>query len=457
MKLQNFLYQLLISPKSSDPDARRQEFILNIILVSLLTGSIGALVTVAVNSLSTSVDHYGNTNFPNLVFISFIGLVLIISRHGYFRIGSLIFIGLLILTTAHLLVAWGYVLQVVVLMEVLIIVVAGILFNAQWGLVVSVTLAILTILFGVLHPTKSFNPDLSWQDDIYMVGDTVGFSVIFLIIGLLTWLSNREITYSFNRARASELALLVERDNLEGKVIERTKQLEETQMTRLAELQRLAEFGRLNANLLHEIGNPLTAAKLNLELAGKDMPNPILQVSNNLKQMERYLVAARHQINETKVSKSFSVDKEIKLTINMMEVQIIKSGVAVTYNGWRGLKLTGDPVKFSQIIRNLLSNSLESYDKVSNVHGKKIDVSVGIANNFIIISVRDFGQGLTKDRIDHIFEPFYTTKTSVQRNMGLGLAMVKRFVEHDFQGTIEVQSNKSNGTLFKVLLKATRK
>lgn len=452
--MKKILYKVLISPKSSDPDGRRQEFILNIILVSILTGSICALIIAVFNSLSSSVNHYGGTYLPTLVFILFIGLILAISRRGHFRSGSLIFVGLLIVATLQLLLAWGYMLQIVVLLEVLIVVVAGILFNARWGLIVSVITGGLTITTGILHDRGVFKPDLSWQNDPYMVGDAIGFSVIFLMIGVLTWLSNREISYSLKRARVSELALKLERDNLEGKVIERTKQLEETQLARLMELQKFAEFGRVNANLLHEISNPLTSAKLHLELAGRNVSNPILQVSNNLKQMERYLMAARHQINETSITKNFSVDKEVKAIIKMMAPQVRRAKVTIASTGANRLRLRGDPVKFNQIIRNLISNSIDSYDRTTPGETTKlINVSAITAESYLIISVQDFGQGLSEAQINRIFEPFYTSKTNQGRNMGLGLAMVKRFVEQDFKGQISVTSNKTDGTIFTVSLK----
>jgi signal transduction histidine kinase len=382
------------------------------------------------------------------------GFILTISRRGHFRAGSLIFIGLLVLSTAQLILAWGHMLQIVVLMEILIIIVVGILFSARWGLKVSLIIATSTIILGLLNHIGSFSPDLSWRDDQYMVGNAIGFSGLFLIIGLLPWLPNRETSYSLNRARASELALKIERDNLEGKVIERTKQLEVTQMTRLMELQKFAEFGRLNANLLHEISNPLTSAKLNLELAGKGMPNQISQVSNNLKQMERYLLAARHQINETSVDKYFLIDKEIKQILEMMELQVHKAGITVFYKSGGKLKLKGDPVKFNQLVRNLLSNSIDSYRQTSKcLSEKSINIFVELVQDFIIISVKDFGQGLTEDQINRIFEPFYTTKASSKRNLGLGLAMVKRYVEQDFKGKVEVKSDVVEGTIFKVSLK----
>jgi len=454
MKFKNILYRLLISPKSTDPDGRRQELILNIIIVSLLTGSLFALAIATVNALSSDVTHYANTYVTTLAFTGFIGFILFISRQGHFRAGSLIFLSLLVIVTGQLLLAWGYMLQIVLLLEILIIVVTGILFSARWGLIVSVIITIITVAVGLSHQSGLLKPDLSWQGHPYIIGDAIGFSVIFLVVGLLTWLSNREIGYSLKRARASEHALGVERDNLEDKVIKRTKQLEETQLIRLMELQKFAEFGRLNANLLHEIGNPLTAAKLNIELVGKNMPNPILQVNRNLKQMERYLEAARSQINGTASTTNFSVDNVIKQVMSMPEDQTHKEGLVINYEGIPRFKLKGDAIKFNQLIRNLLSNAIESYvDVHSLTANRQISISLEQFSDFLTIRVRDFGKGLTKDQISHIFEPFYTTKLTDKRNLGLGLVMVKRFVDEDFKGTIKVSSSKSEGTLFTVNLK----
>lgn len=454
MKLKNLLYRLLFSPKSSDPDGRRQELILNIILVSLLVGSFIALGITSLNSLSSDIAHYANTYLATIGFTGFIGLILLISRKGHFRAGSIIFLSLLLIATGQLLLAWGYMLQIVLLLEVLIIVITGILFSARWGLVVSAIIALITFTVGGLHQSGSLRPDLSWQGHPYMIGDAIGFAVIFTVVGLLTWLSNREISYSLRRARASELALGIERDNLESKVIERTKQLEETQLIRLMEMHKFAEFGRLNANLLHEISNPLTAAKLNLELVGKNRPSPILQVDRNLRQMERYLDAARAQVNGTVSLTNFSVDKVVKQVIDMLAIRCRKEGVTIEYDSTPKLKLRGDAVKFNQLVRNLISNAVEAYEgQLSYSKSKIVHVSITKTSESLTLKVKDFGKGLTKDQISHIFEPFYSTKTPNKRNLGLGLVLVKRFTEEDFRGTISVSSSKSKGTLVSVTLK----
>jgi len=133
-----------------------------------------------------------------------------------------------------------------------------------------------------------------------------------MIIGLVSWLSDREIDRSLCRARESEAALARERANLEIKVNERTQQLEETQLLHLMELRRFAEFGRLSANLLHEVANPLTAASLSLQLIDdRRYPGLVWQARKNLKHIERYVESARKQLKGQGEITTFCVRSEL--------------------------------------------------------------------------------------------------------------------------------------------------
>ena len=72
------------------------------------------------------------------------------------------------------------------------------------------------------------------------------------------------------------------------------------------------------------------------------------------------------------------------------------------------------------------------------------------ANNHLVIEVADTGCGIAPEVIDHIFEPFYTTKEP-GRGTGLGLAISRAILE-DHHGCLEVESTAGEGTTFRVLL-----
>jgi signal transduction histidine kinase len=81
--------------------------------------------------------------------------------------------------------------------------------------------------------------------------------------------------------------------------------------------------------------------------------------------------------------------------------------------------------------------------------GGNLWISAQVAQNQIVLTIRDDGMGITEEHLAHIFEPFYTTKES--GGSGLGLAISQNIVERH-GGHIEVDSIAGRGTTFKVLL-----
>lgn len=448
------IYRLAVKPKSDNADQRRQEFIFNTLMLGLLMVAVFAATVSIVNSFSESIAQYKYTLLITVCFAIGVAILIGLSRTGKVKIAIYMFLALIAAVTLQMLLQWGYMLPTVLLLEALLIVIAGVLLSARKGLYFAGMIAIVNLLAGYLYQSGRLAPDISWTRQPYYLGDAIGFAGIFAIIGIVSWLSNREIDRSLKRARMSEKALAAERDSLEIKVKERTRQLEEAQLVRIMELQRFAEFGRLNANLLHEIANPLTAASLNLELLKKDKSDAVRQAQKNLKHLERYIAAARHQIRGSEDIISFSVRSEIEQLLAILRPRAKTQRITIRYVQKEDIVLRGNAVKFNQLVGNLLVNAVDSYAKADDsVTTKWVSITVVTDNPYVAIVVRDNGMGITKQNISKIFEPFYTTKTANQRSLGIGLVMVKQYVEHDYRGSVDVASNKPEGTVFTVRLR----
>jgi signal transduction histidine kinase len=102
-----------------------------------------------------------------------------------------------------------------------------------------------------------------------------------------------------------------------------------------------------------------------------------------------------------------------------------------------------DPYQIKQVMLNLLVNAGDATKK-----GDKISVATQREGGFVVISVKDTGEGIPEELLDKVFEPFFTTKVT---GSGLGLACVEKIVrEHG--GKVSVFSKKGEGTEFKVFL-----
>ena len=218
-----------------------------------------------------------------------------------------------------------------------------------------------------------------------------------------------------------------------------------------SELIRLAEFGRVSAGLIHEMSTPLSVAALSLDqLKFKHQNSLIRRARRELKLIERYVAAARKQLNGESNKRSFSLTIAIHQVVMLLSGKARNNKVKILVSSIGSVRLYGDPVKFHQLLANLLSNAIDAYDGIYD-RPKTVNVKVHFfRTKSVVLIVEDSGQGIDKKDIKHIFEPFFSTKKNKNRGLGLGLASVKQFVELDFKGKITVKSKPGVGTRFTI-------
>lgn len=220
----------------------------------------------------------------------------------------------------------------------------------------------------------------------------------------------------------------------------------------LQELHRLAELGRLSATLLHEISNPLTTALLYLEQTDNDSP-AIREARRSIRLLRKYVEAARQQIRQESTLTDFRLSTQIAQLKRVLMPLARKAGVRLVIEPIPDCRLYGDPVKFQQILANLIVNAIESYPMGMVVSpDKPVLVRISATAHCLVIEIGDWGQGMTASQLKQVFEPFYTTKLQAGHGLGIGLAIVKQYVTKDFGGSIKVTSSRRKGTLFRVEL-----
>lgn len=217
---------------------------------------------------------------------------------------------------------------------------------------------------------------------------------------------------------------------------------------RLTELERFAAIGRLSAGMLHEISNPLAAAVLWLEQCG-NYPSPYLrQVRGSIKVLQRYVDAARQQIRREGRRSEFWVQAELDQVSQVLTPLAARRGVQLNFSQTGRCKLHGDPVRFQQIIANLVRNAIDAYDNCPAGTYKPVCVNIWGRPGRLIMIVTDRGCGIERGHMKQVFEPFYSTKDGASCGLGIGLFAVKRSIEQDFSGSIKVKSSRLRGTRF---------
>ena len=249
----------------------------------------------------------------------------------------------------------------------------------------------------------------------------------------------------------------VEREEEKRREAEFRNKMEQQMIT----TERLASLGTLAAGVAHEINNPLAIINesvgwLKLILNKEEMAQmPRKQdFEMALNKIEKGVDRARritHQLLGfakkddsvlAEVDLSELVDEAIKLVNREMvnkEIEIIRKTAPDTGAIW------SDPYQLRQVLINLLTNAIHATES-----GGNITVMLEAANGEINLTVQDSGQGIPKENLGKIFEPFFSTK-SPGEGTGLGLSVTRGIIEK-LGGTIRVESQLGHGTSFYIRL-----
>lgn len=219
----------------------------------------------------------------------------------------------------------------------------------------------------------------------------------------------------------------------------------------LEELKRFAELGRVNANLLHEISNPLAAALLHLELSDQDSI-AVQRARRTMKLLHRYVKAARQQIRRHHQRSHFYAQPQINQLKPVLIPLARQARVQLMLQPAPRCQLYGNPVRFQQLLANLLTNAIEAYRGAAASRARTVELVWRQQPDCLVMQVKDKGTGIPPGMLPYIFESFVSTKTRSGRGLGLGLANVKRCVTSDFRGTVQAESHPQSGTIFTVRL-----
>ena len=217
--------------------------------------------------------------------------------------------------------------------------------------------------------------------------------------------------------------------------------------------RRLASLGRLAAGVAHEIRNPLSSIKgfaTYFKERYRDNPDDqktseimIQEVDRLNRVITQLLEFARPPVIQKKRA---SLQSLIQHSLKMIERQASAKQIQVLSRLPPEIKEVDlDPDGINQVLLNLYLNAVEAMDP-----GGKLSVSLSMdeGSAWIKIMVSDTGSGISKEDLEHIFDPYFTTK---QTGTGLGLAIVHKIIEAH-GGEVRAESEVGRGTTVTVLL-----
>jgi signal transduction histidine kinase len=167
--------------------------------------------------------------------------------------------------------------------------------------------------------------------------------------------------------------------------------------------------------------------------------------------LENLLEWGRSQRQATIKPILLEIQGVVSETVQLLSSMASAKNINIETNISTECKAFVDPMMFKTIIRNLISNAIKF-----TPNGGRVDLSCTCDQQVCTIQVSDTGVGIPIDRIELIFDEskvYSTSGTNSEKGTGLGLKLVKRFVDKN-GGTIKVRNNQDQGTTFTILLPA---
>jgi signal transduction histidine kinase/CheY-like chemotaxis protein len=222
----------------------------------------------------------------------------------------------------------------------------------------------------------------------------------------------------------------------------------------LAEASRLAAVGRLAAGVAHEVNNPLTYAKGNLQMLARELEGDeeLFELAQEALHGVGRIQNVVRQLSEFARSRQRSlpgrVQEAVSSAAKMAMVQL-KDRATLVVEVPDLPQVTMEESKLAQVVLNLFVNSAQAIP-AGSVEENWVRVGAQKVGEAVEITVEDSGPGIPADVLPHIFESFFTTK-DVGKGYGLGLSVSRSLVERA-GGEIEVENKPGGGARFTVRL-----
>jgi two-component system NtrC family sensor kinase len=254
------------------------------------------------------------------------------------------------------------------------------------------------------------------------------------------------------QAMAASVAVAVDNANLYRELADFADELERSQ-AQLIQAEKMAAIGRLAASVAHEINNPLQAIHNSLHLSlherlGEDKRLQYLTMAQA--EVQRLIEIVQRMLDFYRPSRGGVVPTHVNSVLEnvlaLAQKRLQHGDIQVHTDLNTDLPLipmVSDQI--SQVVLNIVINAVDAMPSGGDLW---LETGMSRDGEWVLVSFRDTGPGMSADQMANLFEPFYTTKSD---GTGLGLAISYGIIERH-GGEIEVQSPSGEGAKFVVKL-----
>lgn len=213
---------------------------------------------------------------------------------------------------------------------------------------------------------------------------------------------------------------------------------------------RLYALGQLAAGLAHEIRNPLAsiagaAGILRRGQSSAEKTAECLEIIHKECQRLSRLLTSFLDFARPRSPNflNISMDSVLDSVLGLAEHAVNGAAISLRRQNPAGLKFDCDPEQLKQVLLNLVINAIQAMPD-----GGEVVLAARAESGKAIIEVRDQGCGVGKEEMEHLYDPFFTTK---ENGTGLGLPVAHQIVAH-LGGTLSARNNPDRGMTFSVEL-----
>lgn len=232
---------------------------------------------------------------------------------------------------------------------------------------------------------------------------------------------------------------------------------------RLSPGEAAREHARQPSVIAHEVGNQLTVAGGNLELAlaavraapsleaelRAQLVEDLSNAAKGIEQATDYLRAIQNRSSMVAGRTSrFDVTAVVRSCVTLEGPLARRRGVALQWESTvEAAYLSGDPNALYQVMTNLIRNAVDA----SEAQQSMVSITLVRDGDTLLLAVRDRGAGIARAHLERVFEAGFTTKPP-GAGSGMGLSVVREITEHMFGGAVRVDSEVGQGTTFTLAL-----
>lgn len=282
---------------------------------------------------------------------------------------------------------------------------------------------------------------------------TLGWFIVFLFL-FLTELDSIEISGIYTVHLSAPIESLIFSFAL-GYTLKKMVEEKNEKEKLLIHQSKLASMGEMINNIAHQWRQPLTHLgfiNMNLQLAFEDEPldkkylkEKIEESNAQLDFMSKTIDNFRDFYKPNKQKEIFYISVAVKKALEIMEPIFESNKIEFEFNVIKDKQINAYENEYSQVILNILTNAKDVLIS-RQIQNPKIIISINEKNDSIITTILDNAGGIENKYINHIFDPYFTTK---QKGSGIGLYMSKMIIESHFKGKIKV-FNKEKGASFSI-------